>query len=67
MRHLVLFSITLLSLMITACIAEPAATIIELDGNTIPSVTPRIVYVTPTREPSPIPTIAHICANSRGN
>lgn len=57
MRQLVLFLITLL-IIITACTADPAATVIELDGNTIPSVTPRIVYVTPTREPSPIPTIA---------
>ncbi len=58
MRQVVLLSILLLIFIITACTAEPAATVIELDGNTIPSVTPRIVYVTPTREPSPIPTIA---------
>ncbi|GAB5493482.1 MAG: hypothetical protein Phog2KO_36970 [Phototrophicaceae bacterium] len=57
MRQLFLLTTTLIILIMTACTAEPSATIIELDG-AIPSVTPRIVYVTPTREPSPFPTVA---------
>src|SRR5690606_19412807 len=37
---------------------DPPAAIVELDSGAIPSVTPRIVYVTPTLEPTQIPTVA---------
>lgn len=44
--------------VLTACSSAPPATIIELDGGAIPTVTARIIYVTPTTEPTPIPTVA---------
>lgn len=42
-------------LMVTACTSQPGA-VVEIDSNR-PTFTPVIVYVTPTTEPSPFPTI----------
>ncbi|MGJ3240070.1 MAG: SH3 domain-containing protein [Anaerolineae bacterium] len=41
---------------LTACSSVAPAAVVELDGEQIPSVTPRIIYVTPTRQPTSIPT-----------
>lgn len=57
MRHFPLLLLTIFCIL-TACTSDPSATVIELDGAPIPSITPRIVFVTPTQEPSQIPTVS---------
>ena len=55
--RLVPFLIPIVLCIFTACTGEPPAAVVELDGGAIPTVTPRIVYVTPTQAPTTIPTV----------
>jgi uncharacterized protein YgiM (DUF1202 family) len=48
----------LIALCLAACTPEEPASVVELEAGSIPSVTPRIVYVTPTLQPSPIVTVS---------
>ncbi|MEM9954132.1 MAG: SH3 domain-containing protein [Chloroflexota bacterium] len=58
MHRLLTLLICFLIILITACTSEPSAAVIELDSGAIPSVTPRIVFVTPTQEPTPLSTVS---------
>lgn len=55
MRETTSILFAVIASLLVACSSQDPATVIELD--TMPTVTPRIVYVTPTREATPIPTI----------
>lgn len=46
------------ALALAACTPEEPASVIELEAGSIPSATPRIIYVTPTQQPSPIATVS---------
>ncbi len=54
-----LFPLLLLAILyiLTACSSDSPGAVVELDSGTIPTITPRIVFVTPTQEPTPIPTV----------
>lgn len=52
------FLIPVFLYVLTACTTTPPAAVVELDGDAIPTVTPRIVYVTPTQAPTAIATVA---------
>lgn len=56
----VLYS-ALLILMMVAC-TPPQEGIIQVDSQSLPTVTQRIIYVTPTREPTAIPTFSLVSA-----
>lgn len=47
-----------LTIILGACAPTEPAAVVQLDTATIPTVTPRVIYVTPTHEPSPIATVA---------
>lgn len=57
MRHFP-FLLMIIFCVLTACTSDPSATVIELDNAAISSITPRIVFITPTQEPRQIPTVA---------
>ena len=54
-----LFPLLLLAILyiLTACSSDSPGAVVELDSGAIPTITPRIVFVTPTQEPTPIPTV----------
>lgn len=58
MRRTISLLLILLTIIISACTAAPSASIIELDSDAISSVTPRIVFVTPTQAPTALSTVA---------
>jgi uncharacterized protein YgiM (DUF1202 family) len=47
----------LLLAAISACVPQQPAGIVQLDSGTLPTLTPRIIYVTPTLASTAIPTI----------
>ncbi|MEL6525083.1 MAG: hypothetical protein AAFQ07_05170, partial [Chloroflexota bacterium] len=56
-QYAFLVSIIFFAIVLVACTAAQPAAVVELD-NDLPSATPRIIYVTPTRVASPIPTFS---------
>jgi uncharacterized protein YgiM (DUF1202 family) len=62
--HRLIPLLILFVLCLTACTPEESASVVELEAGSIPSVTPRIIYVTPTRQPSPIVTVSLPSATS---
>jgi hypothetical protein len=57
MHHLIVV-LLIFAFCLAACSPEEPASVIEVDAGSIPSVTPRIIYVTPTPQPSPIVTVS---------
>jgi uncharacterized protein YgiM (DUF1202 family) len=59
MQYPYMIIILAMSLFLGACtpMADPAA-VVPLDTSVLPTVAARVVYVTPTHEPSPIATVA---------
>ncbi|MGB7337395.1 MAG: SH3 domain-containing protein [Phototrophicaceae bacterium] len=60
MRQTSCILIIIIVCTLAACSSAPSATIVELDGGAIPTVTQRIIYVTATNQPTPIPTVSLI-------
>jgi uncharacterized protein YgiM (DUF1202 family) len=56
--HRSIFLLLILTLALSACTPEEPASVVELEAGSIPSATPRIIYVTPTQAPSPIATVS---------
>jgi uncharacterized protein YgiM (DUF1202 family) len=55
--HRSILLLLIFAVVLAACTPEEPASVVELEAGSIPSVTPRIIYVTPTQAPSPIATI----------